>query len=348
LESDRLDGRIGTRQCEAEVVLLSEGRAEEWHFDAESHHARIEEQKAISRKCRESEAMARQQKQAAHVEAEQRTDALLEDLCEEDKLRARMLASLRGELVEAEFAAEEARAECEAQIAEIKAQIAAQRVDRAALEELINEEKSSKEQACRRCAEIEDEEMDLIRRKDQLISSIQQETKQEILKLQRSGDEQVRAMESRMRDELQVLRHRQDLLLRETKSSAQQQVDRRRELMREADIAVREVDDSIRLELMLTHQATLDMQKQTFCRMEEIQRRDFAHDAQLHEHMNCAFAAVHCASQELALAKATEEEHKQRRAADALFLECAYVQNVDDVIREKKIRAGLRFVAGQI
>lgn len=292
--------------------------------------------------------MALQQKQAAHAEAEQRADALLEDLCEEDKQRAMMLASLRGELVEAEFAAEEARAECESQIAKIKTHISAQRVDRAALEELIKDEKSSKEQACRRCAEIEDEEMELMRLKDQLISSIQKDAKQEILQLQRSGDDQVRAIESRMREELQIMRQRQDHILRETMSSAETQVDKRREVMREADTAVGEVDDRIRQGLMVTHQATLDMQKQTFRKMEEIQRRDFGYEAQLHEQMNCAFVAVHCASQELVEAKSTEEDHKQRRTADALLLECAYGQSVDDVIREKKIRAGLRFVAGQI
>lgn len=325
-----------------DVVLRCEDRAEEWHQDMALHASRVGEQKALGKSHARREARARD----LAVEVTRQADTMADIVCEkstaEDLARAAELSRLREDLVEVRMASEQARDDCREYVASMEQYVMAERQKRQDLEAELREERKQSEFARRRVDEIEQAEVCQLRHLDATMTKRRASTQAEIHRMQHEADEEARAIEEEMRGQLAALQRELDEAVREARSGVTSHLQQKRTVRAAAEMDVKAVDQQVRVLLGNAHQRTLEMQEDTFGKVQEIQARDFEQEAGLRQHMDALWAAVGCAEHETTLSAKLEHESKRRILETTDALGAIYPRSTDFKLHsEKKVRSAL-------
>jgi len=316
LPSSRQRPRTGEVRAAADpgVVLRCEQLAEEWHFDEASHAAKVEGLESHCRALKVREAAAQSRARAIDRDAAQRTEGVLHAAEAEEQERARRLADMRAELVELQHQEEQRREDCRQEVADLERQIQAERARCRGIEEALRDEPQSQARARRSLEELQDAEDAEMREKAEQIRGHRARAQREVMEVQRVAQERVREIERRMHADLAALKHELDEVLRQSQGVIQVAVQDRRQTRAAAQVEVSKVDRKILQGLTGTHRQALELRDEAVEQAREVQARDFALEALLHEHTDAALSSLGCATDEKKQAAMLEHAHKQRTA----------------------------------
>jgi len=299
----------------APVVLRRERLAEEWHFDEDSHAAKVEDLKSQCLALRDREAAARKRAQHAEHDAVEHAQTVLLSVEEQEQELARRLSARRSELAEVRLREEDLRATCGRRVPELERKAQAERSRRAGLEAELREEPQQLAKAKQHIAKVAELEVEHMREKDRQIRAHRADAQREILELQRAADGQAWSMEQRMRQDLALLQRELDEVLRRTRGSVSAEIQHRWQEQVAAADHVSTIDCQILHGLNATHKEALDMQDGVASATREVQARDFALEALVHQHTGAALASLGCATDEKRQAAMLEHQHRQHCGA---------------------------------
>jgi len=325
-----------------DVVLRCEDRAEEWHHDTRLHATRVGEQKALSKSHKQRETRARDLAVGATRQADSMVDIVCEKSTAEDLARAAEISRLREDLVEVRSSSEQARDDCREYVASMEQYVMAERQRRQDLEAELREERKQSEFARRKVDEIEETELRQLRDLDATMTKRRSSAQAEIHRVQREAEDTARALDAEMRRELAAVQRELDEVVREAQGGVVVNLVQKRTVREAAEIDVKAVDQQVRNLLGSAHQRTLEMQEDTFCKVHEVQSRDFEQEAGLRQHMDALWAAVGCAEHETTMSAKLEHQSRHRIVETTNALGAIFPRSTDFKLHsEKKIRSAL-------
>eukprot|EP00747_Dinoflagellata_sp_TGD_P182642 gnl/TRDRNA2_/TRDRNA2_36975_c0_seq1.p1 gnl/TRDRNA2_/TRDRNA2_36975_c0~~gnl/TRDRNA2_/TRDRNA2_36975_c0_seq1.p1 ORF type:complete len:375 (+),score=112.68 gnl/TRDRNA2_/TRDRNA2_36975_c0_seq1:77-1201(+) len=336
------EGRITT------VPLRCEHKAEEWHFDGPAHSAQIQDEQRKAQEYRKLKALASELQHSIATKAEQHLHEVLGSAEDVEALHCQELSALREELVEVQAHVEELRDDCEKQILEIEGQIREERQTRHGIEAQMREERKQADKARQRLDEIEEHESTCMRDKERSINQHRIYAHNEVRRMQQEADQQVRTLEKKLREETAALQRELDQALKVSRSQVSSKIGERQQVLENGKETVRRVDKQVATELSQTHQELLELQEETFAKMEQVQVRDFAHEAFLQETISAVHSAFACAEEEKYTADMIEQENRDMAEEAVDIFGTSFPRSYQyQMPYDRQLRSAMSEVAGQ-
>lgn len=306
------DTRSVVDEPTSDVILQCENRAEEWHFDEWVHSSKVEALKNKGRDNRHREAMAQETLASLERETEEHINMVLDQAAAEEVRRAKRLAKLREDLIETQHHIEELEEDCNAQVAEVHREIDDERSRRNALELEVRDEQQHVDASQKRIENLQNVEVDAMRSKDKRICALRTGAQAEVQKIQRAAESQVRDLERQLREDLGVLELQQDRVIQKTTGVVRSHVLQRQDALGGAESLVSGINRQVQMDLAKTNVDVLDMESETFSKVQEVQAQDFAHEANLKDSIDNALAAVESSLEKQRHAAVIEHDHRNR------------------------------------
>lgn len=301
-ELDRLESET------SDVVLLSEHRAEEWHFDEAIFNDRLQRLRSQNEAFKERIAAARERKLRLEKQAQSDIDNAISSATGNDLARAQKLSHLREELVDTRHTADELREKCEAVLEQQHGEVQQERLQCDEVEQKLRHERSTADQAARdRIAEIEDRESKFMREKQAEMNEHRRRSEREVLAVHRNAESRVRELEAQLEHVLEGLRVEMADMLKSATTCAQNDIHQRVEAMHALDLDVVDTDKKVRAMLNDQHHRVIELGRMEH--LQEIQARDFEHEATLRDQIDGALTAVGCAKAEEKAIQCYEKDH---------------------------------------
>lgn len=312
----------------AEVVLLHEDRAEEWHFDEAIHKSRIAENRALSEAFKQRELHAKENHNSHLQGHEQQIAELLASAEAEERRCALELAALREELVEAQHQIDDLEDDCQQQVVAFDHEMRAERQRRASMEEELVKEKDSVLRATQHITEIEDREGQLMREKRARMSENRSACREQCREVQQSGDREIQEIGRALREEVDVIQKQSDEIMKETQRGVDAWVKRRQNITVEVERDINEaVDTKVYQGLAAVSMQVLEARELSIGQIKEVQARDFEHEKVLRERIGSALVSVDCSLQERDQMVMLEKSRKKQLATAADVLGCGQPTN---------------------
>lgn len=328
------------------VVLRSEDKAEEWHFDEASHAACVDAVKDKCRALKEREMHARELACHQQREADDHTKEVLARVEKQEQEHATELSNLRGELLETQESMEELLEDYRQQEAALEREIAAERRHRLGLEAELRDERKQPDAARKRIMEIENDTTVALREHDQRIREHRKEANREMTEIRNTTEEKVLQMLEKFREDRAALQQQLNEVLHETHKTVGAEIENRWEISKCADADVAVVDNQVRQGLSTTHRTVFDLQDDAHKQVRDIQAHDFALESLLQEHADAALTALMCATEEKHQAKMVEKEHKRRNNAAVKALGATFPRSTQYQLHpERKAKSTLMLSA---
>jgi hypothetical protein len=333
--------------------LLTERRAEEWHFDEGLLSSRIALLNGEGENCRGHAANAKNQAAVLRDAAEQEAAHLCAGVEEKERRCQERISNMRGELVEVESLIEQMREECEQQVLEIRREILAERTRSAAIEQAASDERKKLEDARQRIADIERSEDVELSIRETRIREYRQVAQQEVLRLQREAQQQAHELERNNRDKVDALHRRLADVRQRTDQDVAIQVSQRDETRSEADRKIADVDAKVAAGFNETLESTIGVQQTSQAKISQIQETDFAHEARLQDRIDDALLAASRCVDEAAHVRVLEDKNGKMRDAAATSLgRDAFTKSTQFNVLfnyglDRKLNASLAIVAGE-
>jgi len=165
--------------------------------------------------------------------------------------------------------------------------------------------------------------------------------------MQQTTELRVRELEQKLAEDLKAMEEELRRIQHVSGVHASKNVQEKHEILRTGHSDVAAIDKRVKEEVVATHSKVLDMQEELRSKINEVQIRDFSHEANLRQQATVAYLATDCAVEETQHAASLEKVHKERVDQTVKALGDTFPKSSQyDFHFTNKMRSALAVVAG--